>query len=162
MATSCLIDDYVVNKRSSLLFSEQQFKSVSDKWKATDPLLVELQHWDAFKDRDTWNKLDPVHFKMLILTVLSARDNKLKPSQYFDDSQSLVQSLYFLLMGLAYSIQLRTGAAVDQMRVMRLTQNELSFEFNISMISDRKSLMTLPAPEKAGLKIIVDNTFDKK
>lgn len=161
MATSCLIDDYVVNKRSSLLFSEAQFKTVVDKWKSTDPLLTELQEWDVFQGKDTWNKLEPAHFKMLIMTVFSARDNKLKSNEHFEETQPLIQSLYFLLMGLAYCIQLRTGAAVDQMRVMRINNNELSFEFNISMISDRKQIFALPSPPKSGLKIVVDNS-DKK
>lgn len=161
MSTNCLIDDYVTNKRSSLMFNEQQFKSVIGKWKQTDPLLTELQEWDVFVGKDTWNKLEPAHFKMLILTVFSARDNKLKAAEHFDETQPLVQSLYFLLMGLAYCIQLRTGAAVDQMRVMRINNNEISFEFNISMISDRKQIFALPAPPKSGLKIVVDNS-DKK
>lgn len=161
MATSVLIDDYVINKRSSLLFNENQFKSVVDRWKNTDPLLIELQNWEAFKGKDTWDKLDPAHFKMLILTVFSARDNKVKSAEYFDETNPLIHSLYFLLMGLAYCIQLRTGAAMDQMRVMRINVNELSFEFNISMISDRKQILALPSPPKSGLKIVVDNTFDK-
>jgi hypothetical protein len=135
---------------------------VVDRWKNTDPLLAELQNWDVFQGKDTWNKLEPAHFKMLILTVFSARDNKVPVADHFDENNPLVKSLYFLLMGLAYCIQLRTGAAVDQMRVMRINNNELSFEFNISMISDRKQMLALPTPPKSGLKVVVDNTFDKK
>jgi hypothetical protein len=140
------------------MFNESQFKTVIDKWKSTDPLLTELQAWDIFAGKDTWSKLEPAHFKMLILTVFSSRDNKVKAKEHFDENNPLIQSLYFLLMGLAYCIQLRTGAAVDQMRVMRINSNELSFEFNISMISDRKQMLALPAAPKSGLKIVVDNT----
>jgi hypothetical protein len=162
MTTACFIDDYVINKRSSLLFNESQFKVVIDQWKNTDPLLGELQSWDVFKGKDTWEKLDPIHFKMLISTVFSARDKKVESTDLFNDALPLIQSLYFLLMGLAYCIQLRTGAAVDNMRVMRIDANEVSFEFNISIIADKKPITALPAPPKFNLKVVVDNTFDKK
>ena len=162
MATACIIDDYVLNKRSSLLFNENQFKVVIDQWKKSDPLLIELQSWEVFKGKDTWDKLEPIHFKMLIATVFSARDKKIDPKDMFNDSLPLVQSLYFLLMALAYSIQLRTGAAVDNMRVMRIDPNEVSFEFNISIIADKKPMAALPAPTKPIFKVVVDNTDDKK
>ena len=161
MATACLIDDYVINKRSSLLFNENQFKVVIDQWHNSDPLLNELQSWDVFKGKDTWNKLDPLHFRMLISTVFSARDKKIEADDLFNDSLPLVQSLYFLLMGLAYCLQLRTGAAVDNMRVMRVNANDVSFEFNISIIAEKKPIIALPAPPKTGLKVVVDNTFNK-
>lgn len=162
MASACVIDDYVLNKRTSLLFNENQFNVVTNQWQNSDPLLAELQNWEIFKGKDTWDKLDPIHFKMLISTVFSARDKKLPANEIFNDAQPLVQSLYFLLMGLAHCLQLRTGAAVDNMRVMRINDNDISFEFNISLISDRKPILSLPSPPKTGLKIIVDNTSERK
>lgn len=162
MSTACIIDDYVANRRSALMFNESQFKVVIDQWANADPLLAELQNWEIFKGKDTWDKLDPVHFKMLISTVFSARDKRLEQKDWFNEKLPLVQSLYFLLMGMAHCLQSRTGTAVDNMRVMRITDNDVSFEFNLSIIADKKPILPLPAPPKSGLKVVVDNTFNDK
>lgn len=157
MATSCIIDDYVLKRRSSLLFNENQFKMVMDQWKHPDILLGELQHFDVFKGKESWDKLDPIHFRMLIATTMTARDGKLEPKDYFNENVPLVQSLYFLLMGLVHCLHCRTGIAVDTIRVMRITEIEVSFEFTLTMIADKRQAI-LPAPPKSGLTIVVDNT----
>ena len=157
MATSCIIDDYVLKRRSSLLFNETQFKQVTDKWKDPDILLGELQHFESFRGKISWDQLDPIHFRMLIATTLTARDNKLDPKDFFNEKIPLVQSLYFLLMGLVHCLHSRTGIAVDTIRVMRITDTEVSFEFTLTMIAEKRPAV-LPAPPKPGLSIVVDNT----
>lgn len=157
MATSCIIDDYVLKRRSSLLFNDNQFKVVSDKWKEPDILLGELQHFESFRGKISWDQLDPIHFRMLIATTLTARDNKLEEKDFFNEKVPLVQSLYFLLMGLVHCLHSRTGIAVDTIRVMRITDSDVSFEFTLTMIADKRPA-ALPAPPKSGLSIVVDNT----
>jgi hypothetical protein len=157
MATGCILDDYVLKRRSSLLFNENQFKQVTDKWKDPDILLGELQHFESFRGKMSWEQLDPIHFRMLIATTLTARDTKLDPKDFFNEKIPLVQSLYFLLMGLAHCLHSRTGIAVDTMRVMRITETEVSFEFTLTMIAEKRNA-ALPAPPKSGLTIVVDNT----
>ena len=157
MATSCIIDDYVLNRRSSLLFNDNQIKTVQDRWKDPDILLGELQHFDAFRGKISWDQLEPLHFRMLISTTMTARDSKLDPKDYFNDKVPLVQSLYLLLMGLVYCLHSRTGIAVDTIRVMRINDSNVSFEFTLTMIADRRP-EALPAPPKPGLSVVVDNT----
>jgi hypothetical protein len=157
MATGCIIDDYVLNRRSSLLFNDSQINVVKERWSEPDILLAELQHFDTFKGKTSWDQLDPLHFRMLISTTMTARDTKLDPKDYFNDKVPLVQSLYLLLMGLVYCLHSRTGLAVDTIRVMRISDSNVSFESTITLIADRRP-EALPAPPKPGLSIIVDNT----
>lgn len=158
MATSVIIDDYVLRKRSSLLFNENQFRAVQENWMKTDPLLMELQHFDAFKGRETWSELDAIHFRMLIVTTFTARDKKVDEKDRFNDNIPVVQSLYYLLMGLAYSIQSKTGLAVDVLRVNRVDESDVSFEFSLTMMADKKPLIQPPKP---GFQVVVDNTKTK-
>jgi hypothetical protein len=155
MATSCIIDDYVNRKRSSLLFMEQNFTGVLASWNTADPILADLQSIDLFAGRTTWAHLDPSHFRILITNTLNNRDKTLQPSEHFSESQPLVANLYFLIMGLIFSIQGRTGAAVDSIRLMRLSELEVTVGFDLTMMMETKKKAE---PPKHGLQVIVDNT----
>lgn len=158
MAISCVIDDYVLGRRSSLLFNDNQCKTVMDQWHKVDPLLLELQHFNTFVGKTSWHLLEPIHFRMLIATTLTARDTKLAKEDLFNDQIPLVQSLYFLLMGLAYCLQCRTGVAVDSMKLMRINDVDISFEFTLSMIADTNK--PKKEPKSPSLTVVVDNTIE--
>lgn len=157
MATGITIDDYVHRSRTSLLFAESQFDAVIDRWCDSDPLLHELQRFDSFKGKTSWDKLDPMHFKMLISTTLTAIDLRCAPHDRLNEDITLVQSLFFLLAGLIYCVQCRTESAVDTLRMIRISDNEVSFELTISLISDKRS-MSQNNPQKNVLAVVVDNT----
>jgi hypothetical protein len=153
MATSCIVDDYVNRKRQSLLFTEQNFLPVVASWKRDDNLLRDLQGIDLFKGLTRWEQLDPMHFRVLITNALNTRDKAIPIAQHFDDSNQVVAGVYFLLMGLIYTIQCRTGAAVDALRITRISAMDVTFGFTLTMMAEEKK-----APPKSGLQVIVDNT----
>lgn len=155
MATSCIIDDYVKRKRASILFTEGNFDAVVKQWDGEAQMLLNVQGIEFFKDRTTWASLDPVHFRLLITNTFNNRDKVVPIEKHFDDTEPLIGTLYFLLMGLIYSLQLRTGAAVDTIRVMRVSELDVTFEFTLTMMPEEKKHR---APPKHGLQVIVDNT----
>lgn len=154
MATNCIIDDYVLRNRSSLLFNDQNFLPLLQMWDKADDQLLTLGHIPLFDSKIAFAHLDPIHFKLLITDVLNKRDKEIGNGPVFNESLPVVKRLYMLLMGLIYCMQVRTGAAVDNMRVSRISDIEVTFEFTITMISEKKK----DPPPKSGLQVIVDNT----
>ena len=154
MAINVLIDDYLLGKRSSILFTEMHVTHLLQKWNEPDPLLIELQKFKHFKDKTKLSELDLNQFKMLISTTFTARDLKIKNNTYKDTSP-IAQSLNILILGLAYCMQLKSGVVVDTMKLMRINDNDISFEFVLTMISEKKKVTP-------NLSIVIDNTPNDK
>lgn len=154
MATSCVINDYVRRARASLLFTESNFENLIKQWDVDSQMLTDLQSIALFKGYTKWSKLEPFHWRLLITNTFNNRDKGVDPAKHYDDSNTVVSTLYFLLMGLIYCLQQRTTAAVDSIRVMRVSELDVTFEFTVVMISEEKK----KAPPKPGLSVIVDNT----
>lgn len=154
MAANCIFDDYVLRKRTAILFGEEAMQKVIDKWETPDPMLMALESIPTFAGRHAWKELDPLHWRLLIANTMNQRDKNVPKDDFFNDTHKIVGTLYFLIMGLIYSLQLRTTGAVDTIRIMRITEIDLTFEITVTMMAERKK----PAAPPSGLSVVVDNT----
>lgn len=157
MATSVIINDFVLRRRASLLFNETNFQTVVNAWDKEDQMLLDLQSVSLFTGLTKWNQLDPLHFRLLITNTFNNRDKAIADmAKHFDDTEPLVATLYFLIMALVYCIQRRAHGAVDTLKIMRVSELDVTLEFTLTMMPEEKKKK--PAPVKPGLQVIVDNT----
>lgn len=153
MSTSCILNDYVKRKRASLLFNADNFSPVIQAWENEDQMLLDLQHVQVFKGFTKWNQLEPVHFRLLVTNAINSRDKLVPAEKHFDDTERPVASLYFLIMGLVYCLQRRTGAAIDTMKIFRVSEIDVTFEFTLTIMPEERR-----KPKQPGLTVVVDNT----
>lgn len=153
MATNCIIDDYVSRKRSSVLLTEDQFAKVLKLWDQEDQLLKDLHVIERFKGRETWSALDPWHFRVLLTNSFNNVDRYVEPADRFDWSNPFVGSLYFMVMALIICLEKRTDGTVDTIRIMRISELEVTMEFTLTMIPEQRK----PLPSTS-LTVVVDNT----
>jgi hypothetical protein len=154
MATNVIFDDYVLRTRTAILLGDNSLQEVIDRWESVDPLLVALDNVELFKGRSQWSKLDPHHWRLLITNTLNKRDTVLKPEDRYNDEKPIVASLLFLVMGLVHCIQLRSTGAVDTLRIVRISEIDITLEFTVLMMSQPKKKL----PPTGGLQVVVDNT----
>lgn len=153
MATNIIFDDYVLRTRTALLLGEDTHQRVLDNWLETDPMLAALQGIPLFKGKTSWSHLDPQHWRLLITNTLNKRDATLEKSELFNETHDIVGKLVFLIMGLTHCMQVRSTGAVDTLRIIRVSEIDLTLEFTIMMMSQPKA-----APPPHGLQVVVDNT----
>ncbi len=156
MATNCIVDDYVLRRRTSMLFGEINMADVISKWDLEDDMLISLDRIEVFSGIRKWSQLDPLHWRLLICNTMNQRDKYVDPDKFNDDSEKIVATLYFMIMGLIHCMQLRSTGAVDNIRVMRISEIDVTFEFIITMIPEKKK-----QPPPSGLQVVVDNTIPK-
>lgn len=155
MAFNVIIDDYVTRKRSSILFSEDHMQSVIDSWEEESELLLALNDIDLFAGKTRWCDLGTEHFRILITNVIRKRDMEVPQSSHYDDQEPIVQTLYFMILGLVHNLQVKTDMAVDSLNIMRIDDIEVTFKANITMIPEGRLEDDEP---KGGLSVVVDNT----
>jgi hypothetical protein len=153
MATSCIVNDYVKRKRASLLFNEDNFSRVIADWNNHNQLLNDIQSISVFNGLTKYSQLDPVHFRLLITNAFNQRDKLVDVDKYFDDREPAVAALYILIMGLIYCLQIRTGAAIDTVRINRIAAADVTFEFMMTMMPEERKKQP-----PSGLRVIVNNT----
>lgn len=62
-------------------------------------------------------------------------------------------SLYFMVMALIICLEKRTDGTVDTIRIMRISELEVTMEFTLTMIPEQRK----PLPSTS-LTVVVDNT----
>lgn len=156
MAFNVIIDDYVTRKRSSILFSEDHMETVIDSWNEESELLLALNDIEMFAGYTRWSDLGSEHFRILITNLLRKRDLEVATEDHYDDSEPVIQTLYFMILGLVHSLQTKTDMTVDALNIMRIDDIEVTFKANLAMIPEGRFGET-EAP-KGGLTVVVDNT----
>jgi hypothetical protein len=124
---------------------------LDDFWEKEDPLLKAITH-DFFKDRVRWCDLSPVHYRFLIIETMKVL-TKLDDPRFRDEDDEVVKNLKFLLCGLVRSTQDVTDALVEFIKIDRLNDGEVLFNFTMSA----NMLLELSRKPKKGLKVVVDN-----
>lgn len=153
MATNVIFDDYVLRTRTAILLGDPALSEVIEKWEQDDPLLVALGSVEFFKGRTKWSQLEPQHWRLLMTNTFNKRDTTLPIERRYNDEEPVVSTLLFLSMGLVHCLQLRAMGAVDTLRVMRLSEIDITLEFTVLMMSQPKR-----KPPSTGLQVVVDNT----
>jgi hypothetical protein len=158
MTTMLFVDDCVNNERYYITLSEIDNRKITENWNSPDTLLVDLVNTKFFEGKTTWGELKPIHFKFLIIRNFIHMD-RLKAKQRMDTKHPVVASLYFLIGGLLRAINEKADTTVEFMKIVRVTESHINFDFHASLILefDTSNNEDDPMEEKV-LKVVVDNT----
>lgn len=151
MNTAVLVDDFVSGRSWNSFFAADAFEKVDANWDKGDQLLAELSKTRFFTDCDTWSKLRPTHFKVLIIRNFQHVD-KLTDEEVTDDNP-VVRSLRFLIAALIRCLRERADADVDMIKIRRVATDTVNFDIVSSL---NLELTGRVAP--TGLQLVVDNT----
>jgi hypothetical protein len=151
--TTVILNDFVTDSRTAILFNyPQDFQRVNTFWETEDQLLTNLQGNEAFKDRTRWCDLSPTHFRFLIMSNLN-KVSALNDDERGDPNNIIMASLTFLLTGFIKCLETRTESTLELMRINRLGDHEVLYDYAGSINMSLESLRP-----KSGLRVIVDNT----
>jgi len=154
--TTVILNDFVNDRRTAILFNyPQDFQRVNTFWEKEDELLVALHALhqnESFRDRKRWCDLTPTHFRFLIMATLT-KAASLSDEEQGDHTNVVMASLTFLLTGFIKCLELRTESTLELMRINRLGESEVLYDYAGSINMSLDSLRP-----KSGLRVIVDNT----
>lgn len=146
-----IINDFEYDRKHVIGLDNDDMAKVQGAWERTDSVLVGLQDNPLFAGRQTWGSLDPTHYRVMImrnLTLFAA----LTPEQANSREQPVVRSLIFLIGALVYCIEKRTEGQIEMLRINRIRDTEVSFDYHSAL----NLAVDYPKP-KPGLRVIVDN-----
>jgi hypothetical protein len=151
--TTVIINDFVTDRRTAILFNHpQDFVQVNAFWEKEEKLLVQLAENESFRDRKRLCDLSPTHFRFLIMATLK-KVADLAPEQHSDPAHPAMTTLTFLLTGFIKCLEDRTESSLELMRINRLGEDEILYDYAGSINMHLDSLRP-----KKGLRVIVDNT----
>jgi hypothetical protein len=152
--TTVIINDFETDQRIAILFNyPQDFLQINAYWETEDDLLVNLDKAnDVFKDRRRWCDLSPTHFRFLIMENMN-KMTVLTTEEQADPTNPTMVSLTFLLTGFIKCIEERTESTLELLKVNRLGEGEVLYDYAGSINMHLESLRP-----KGGLRVIVDNT----
>lgn len=151
MLTAVVINDFGNQTRHSVSLNKTHFDIMEGVWNDEDRLFVEMQDNDFFTGRRRWCDLTPTHFRLMICRNLTVAAD-LTQSDRNDPKNPVVRSLHLLITALALCLQKRLDGLVEIIRIGRLSEMEVTFDFH-------GSLTTTIDPQKSsgGLRVVVDN-----
>lgn len=150
--TTVILNDFVSDRRHAILFNPHDFERVDKFWETEDQLLAGLQDNESFRDRKRWCDLSPTHFRFLIMANLN-KVAALTDDEQGDTTNPTMISLTFLLTGFIKCLEMRTESTLELMRINRLGEGEVLYDYAGSINMHLDSLRP-----KSGLRVIVDNT----
>lgn len=151
--TTVILNDFVGDRRTAILFNyPQDFARIDANWEIEDKLLSALAHHDAFKNHKRWCDLSPTHFRFLIMSCLN-KVAGLTDEEQSDQHNPVMSDLTFLLTGFIKCLESRTESTLELMRINRLGEHEVLYDYAGSINMHLDSLRP-----KSGLRVIVDNT----
>jgi hypothetical protein len=155
--TYVIINDFIDNKRTKLLYLDEDFDLPAQVWDKSDQLLQDLQYLETFSGRLRWRDLDPIHYRDMIAKNLQYVAT-MPDDERLDEEHPVVSSLNFLICALIYCLEKRTDSHLEWMKINRVGDVEVSIEFHAEM-----QLETIyPGKKKAdtptGFSVVVDNT----
>ncbi len=155
--TLVLINDHVANKRVKLFYTDEDFAITDGEWNNSDQLLADLQHHQFFAGKLLWSDLDPFHFRLMITKSLQAC-SKMTDAERMDDEDPSIRSLNFLVCGLIRCIEGKSDSHIEVMRIHRVGDIDVSFEYEAIQTLEPPSTIKMPPRKKDGFSVVVDNT----
>jgi hypothetical protein len=156
MTISVVIDDYIQDRRTSYIFTEQQMDIIRGHWSNRDKLLVDLSTTEYFKNKTRWCDLDPVHYKIMILRNLIICQ-ELNQTENISDIETAERSLQFLIGAMINAIQIKCECRLDLLKIQRVNDRILNFDFQANLILEIESNKQQEST-KPPFKIVIDNT----
>lgn len=155
MSTTVIINDFIKDRRTTIVFHESDFLRVEENWETPDRLLAELQDHPVFAKRERWSDLNPTHFRLLLMSNLRKTADLSEEDMATPDNPT-VTSLQFLICALIYCLQRRTESQIEMMRINRIGDHEVAYDYAASL----NMAVDLPKKDgpKGGLRVIVNNT----
>jgi hypothetical protein len=152
MTSTVVVNDFASDRQFTLIFNDTDFTRANEFWDQEDKLLNDLQSEPYFKGKLKWSDLDPTHFQLMLLRVLT-KVNKLQPDERGDLDHPVMMGLTFLLTSLIKCLEMRTGCQVELLKLQRLSDTDILYDFaaSLNMRLDNPSAPT-------GIRVIVDNT----
>jgi hypothetical protein len=147
-----IINDFVSDRRTEITFNHpQDFQRVDAMWEDEDQLLRELQTTEAFKGKTRWCDLTPMNYRFLLMNVLN-KVSALSDEEQSDPGHEAMSSLTFCLSALLKCLEDRSQSTVELLRVNRLGEQEMLYDFTASVN------MQLERKPTKGFRVVVDNT----
>jgi hypothetical protein len=156
VTTTVIINDFVKDRRSVIVFHEPDFMSVEEHWEKSDRLLADLQDHPAFTKRERWCDLNPTHYRLLLMSNLK-KLAALSDDEMKTPNNATISSLQFLICALIYCLQRRTESLIEMMRINRIGDHEVAYDYAASL----NMAVDLPRKDggpKGGLRVIVNNS----
>ena len=151
--TTVIINDFESDHRMEILFNHpQDFEQIEANWGNEDKLLVDMQGNDFFKGHSRWCDLNPTHYRFLLMATLN-RVIELTDEQQADPTNQTMATLTFIITGFIKCMEDRTESSLELMRINRLSDNEILYDYAGSVNMHLESYR-----RKKGLRVIVDNT----
>lgn len=151
--TTVILNDFIGDRRMAILFNyPQDFVRINANWEVEDKLLTSLSNNEAFKDNKRWCDLSPTHYRFLIMSCLN-KVVLLTDEEQADQHHPAMADLTFLLTGFIKCLETRTESTLELMRINRLGEHEILYDYAGSINMHLDSLRP-----KSGLRVIVDNT----
>lgn len=160
--TYAIINDLIADNRITLYLTSDDFKALDELWEKEDSYLKELQGTELFKGRLSWSQLEPVHFRVILMSAL-AKVGKLSIEQRNDDDDPTMNDLFFLVAGLVRCLASKTGAEITIIRFNRVKDNEVLYDFSaeVNMLLEYDATKPSPKaktpPSKNGFRIVHDS-----
>lgn len=149
--TTVIVNDFTTDRRTLTILDHTHFDRMAAVWECEDAILVEMQGNDFFAGKRRWCDLNPTHYRLMVarnLTIAAAMSD----AERVDTTHPAIRSLHLLMAGLVLCLQRRAECLVELMRIARISDSEVSYDFAASLN------MAIDAQRpKNDLRIIVDN-----
>jgi hypothetical protein len=149
MSCQVIISDHVINRRMTLSLDAGDFALQAAQWQKTDALLSAFCDHPFFAGCDHWDDLTLTHFHVLIINMLKICADH-HDTEANNRAHPIVLRLNFLLCSLIDFLQQRSGSIIDLLRVNRVGNNEVLYDYSAR-------LNVIFAPTKTGLRVVIDN-----
>jgi len=150
--TTVIVNDFTNNRRSIIILNREHFDKIAEVWHDEDTILIDMQENDFFAGKTHWFELNPTHFRLMVARNLTMAA-ELPEVERYDSKNDVIRSLHFLLAALIYCLQQRSECLVELMRIARLSEYEVTYDFSASL---NMSIEMMHKP-KSGLRVVVDN-----
>jgi hypothetical protein len=146
-----IVNDFVTDRRTVTMLDGSHFERMEAVWEHEDQILIDMQGNDFFAGRRRWCDLNPTHYRLMVTRNLTIAAG-ITDAERTDPNHPVIRSLHLLMAGLVICLQRRSECLIELMRIARIGENEVSFDFAASL----NMAVDLQKP-KNGLRIIVDN-----
>lgn len=150
MICHVVIHDFEVGRRMLYVLDDEDFAIQQALWHQSDALLTTLQNHSFFAGHACWCDLEIKHFHVMIVNILKMLSS-LDDETRGDQANPLVRRLAFVLCCLISVIQERTGSIIELLRVNRVMNNDVIYDYNATLD------VTIEPMPGTGLKVVIDN-----
>jgi hypothetical protein len=129
VTTTVIINDFSLDRRTAIMFNHpQDFVQIEANWEREDKLLRDLGGTEAFQGKTRWCDLTPSHFRFLIMAALT-KVADIPETESTQPGNQEMATLTFLLTGFIKCLEDRTESTIDLMRINRLSEDEILYDY---------------------------------